>query len=313
MASVSDIAFRGEGVAKTRRSGSAEFRLHPIDVTLRLGEITALVGENGNGKTTLLNIIGQRLTLDDGRLAYPALEGDRADPYSIRGQIGYMPQELTPWHGPLADNLIFTAAIRGLTGERNVEEVEFLIYRLGLERYRSATWDQLSGGFKMRFQLARILLSGPRLLILDEPLANLDVSTQALFLEDIRQLVNSAKRPLAAIISSQHLHEVEAIADRIIFVREGRAVYNGRVDDFGADRDENAYELGCDTSRERLEDLLEQLPRSSVIGTGRTFWIRTARAVDKKSVLEVLLKGDVSIRYFRDISNSTRKLFEVDL
>ena len=82
----------------------------------------------------------------------------------------------------LVDNLHFAAAIHGIRGKENEDEVDFIIWRLGLDKYRNATWNEISGGFKMRFSLGRALVYNPRLLILDEPLANLDVNTQLLFL-----------------------------------------------------------------------------------------------------------------------------------
>ena len=69
----------------------------------------------------------------------------------------------------------------------------------------------------------------PKVLILDEPLANLDLLAQELLLQDLRDLVNSHKNPVTVILSSQQLHEVETVADQIIFLKNGRAVYNGSV------------------------------------------------------------------------------------
>lgn len=310
-AALGAIAFEGKGLTRTNHAGATVFELHPIDVTLRAGEITVLVGENGNGKSTLLNIIAGRLNAE-GTRSYPLLAEDGADLYTVRGRIGFMPQMLNSWSGRVADNLHFTAGSRGLRGSHNEEEVEFILYRLGLERYASATWGELSGGYKMRFELARILISDPLLLVLDEPLANLDVNTQLLFLNDLRQLIRSPTRPMAAIVSSQHLHEIEAVADHIIFLQDGAALYNGKMDRFGEDREENCYEVACSANREQLLGILEPLACTRITMAGSSFLIHTALAVSKEMFLNCILSNGISIFYFRDISKSTRKLFEVD-
>lgn len=306
---VGPIAFVGSRLRKTLRSGPRRFTLHAIDLTLRAGQITALVGENGSGKTTLLNIVSGQLKAEGG-VEYPLLAQDDGDLYAIRSRIGVMPQRLSVWKGRMADNLHFTAAIRGIQGSRNAEEVEFVLHRLGLEGYRNATWKELSGGFRTRFELARILIADPLLLVLDEPLANLDITTQLHFLSDFRQLVRSASRPMAAIISSQHVHEIEAVADQIIFLKDGKVIYNGSMETFGEERSENCYEIACNVTYRQLQELLKPVPGIRVTPVGLNFLIETRREFSAKSFLEILLKNSLSISYFRDISTSTRKLFE---
>ncbi|BAZ09786.1 ABC transporter ATP-binding protein [Calothrix sp. NIES-4071] len=177
---------------------------------------------------------------------FSLLAPNNIDFYSVKQNIVYIPQELQKWHGLLADNLYFAASICGIKGQDNLDEVDFVINRLGLEKYKKATWGEISGGFKMRFSLAKALICHPKLIILDEPLANLDISTQLLFLQDIRDLANSSANPISIIISSQHLYEVENIADNILFLKDGKAIYNGLVKNFGEDRNENSYEVACE-------------------------------------------------------------------
>ncbi len=233
----SDIVFLGQNITKTYKSKVAEFTLSIPEIQLKLGEITAIVGENGNGKTTLLKIITGDLQLTDGQIHYPVLEDNKRQYlYQIKQQIAYIPQELSPWSGLLANNLHFAAAVRGIKGKDNEDEVDFIISRLGLDKYRNYTWKEISGGFKMRFALAKALLRNPKLLILDEPLANLDINTQLLFLQDLRYLAESLKTPKSIILSSQNIYDVENIADKIIFIKDGQALYNGYIKEFEKNR-----------------------------------------------------------------------------
>ncbi len=131
----------------------------------------------------------------------------------IKNQIAYVKQEIPKWHGSLRENLHFDS-IHGIKGLQNKKDVDFILHRLGLIEYQNREWNELSGGFKLRFTLAKALVWKPSLIILDEPLANLDIHAQILVLNDLRDLANSSKYPVSIVISSQHLHEVEHIANK---------------------------------------------------------------------------------------------------
>jgi ABC-2 type transport system ATP-binding protein len=201
------------------------FTLKPISLELKYGEITALVGENGNGKTTLLNIIAGKILHSNGTIEYPFLTDKKSDWYHIKNQIAYITQELPKWRGLLKDNLHFTLGVNGIKGQKNIDDVNFIIHRLGLEKYANAKWSEISGGFKMRFALAKAILRKPKLLILDEPLANLDISTQNLFLNDLKDISRSIKDKISVILSSQNIYDIKEIADNIIFLSNGESLY----------------------------------------------------------------------------------------
>ncbi len=312
--SKNDIIFEGKGISKTYKSKSISFTLHPINLKLKLREITALVGENGNGKSTLLRIIAGDLSNSAGDIYYPYITFNKPyDSYSVKKRISYISQELPKWYGILADNLRFYASIHGITGYENEENVDFIISRLGLEKYKNATWNEISGGYKMRFSIAKSLIGRPKLLILDEPLANLDVNTQLFFLQDLRQLANSGSQPMSVIVSSQHLHEIENIADNIIFLKDGKVIYNGKLKDFGKDREENSYEIDRRVTKEELMDILENIEYNNIEDAGSYFIINTPVSITKNVLLKVLLEKKTPFNYFRDISKSTRKLFKIQL
>jgi ABC-2 type transport system ATP-binding protein len=304
---LSDVAVAGQGVTHSRKSRSIDFNLGPLDLTIRLGELAAVVGENGSGKTTLLAVVAGRLRNDDGVLTYPALS-DRTSPYSIRQQISYLPEELPSWPGRVSDTLHFSAAAHGLRGSRNELEVDFVIHRLELEKYKEASWNELSSGYKMRFSLAKALLRRPKILILDEPLANLDINSQTRFLQDLRDLVDSVSNPMAVLISSQHLYRAESIADSVIFLQDGVARHNGSLA-LLEDDSENIYVLECSASREELMNSLEKIDYRSIEVEGSELLIVASSVVTNDMILSALGDSDVSVKSFRDISRSTRKLF----
>ncbi len=312
----SNLVFIGRHIKQAYKTQSINFSLSLSELCLKYGEITSLIGENGNGKTTLLKIIAGELKETEGDLKYPALSKEKSkikDYYGIKQQIAYIPQELPRWSGLLVDNLHFSAAIHGIKGDQNEFEVDYVISRLGLDTHRNSTWDEISGGFKMRFALARALVWNPKILILDEPLANLDINTQMTFLEDLRDIADSIENRKSIILSSQHLHEVETITDNVIFLKKGSVLYNGDLREFGEDRTENSFEISCDLSKGELMALLESVNYTQIsTALHNHYIIDTSRTVSGNELLKVFSEQNVEIFYFRDISKSTRRLFNLD-
>lgn len=299
--------FKGQNICKTYTSRSIKFSLTGININLKLGKITVIVGKNGSGKTTLLRIVAGKLATSEGKVSYPCLSlNGKTDLYFIKKQIAYIPQELPKWHGLLADELHFVASIHGITGQDNEQEVDFITWRLGLEQYKKATWNEISGGYKMRLALAKALVCNPKLIILDEPLANLDINTQMLFLQDLRDLANSSTNPISIIISSQHFYEVEEIADNIIFLKDGQAAYNGSVGDIGKDEDGNFYEISCNLSKEEIQNLINKNNYKKIETAGNKFILHTGKTITSADLLKVFVENNISLKYFRDISKSTR-------
>ena len=99
--------------AISKRYSGSSFSLNPVSLQLHSGDILGLVGENGNGKTTLLRCLSGQLALDSGSIEYKLLQ--RPDYYSIRNHIVFIPQRIPQWYGQLKDNLHFSASLAGIT------------------------------------------------------------------------------------------------------------------------------------------------------------------------------------------------------
>ncbi len=308
-----ELLISANGISKQFKSGRAPFHLHPLDVKLKFGEITGVVGENGNGKTTLLRMLAGELSSDTGTLFYPALHTNANDWYAVKHHLAFIPQRINKWHGTLLDNLRFYATIHDLKGEENNYHIDYILFRLGLDKFRDLKWSEISSGYRLRFELAKMLLWKPKLLILDEPLANLDINAQQLFLQDLKFFTQSVSHPVSIILSSQNLHEIERVADNIIFIRQGHTIYNGTQSNFAFDRQQNSFEVSGKFDLDTLVKLFADYPEFKVENAGTSFIITTGINCNIFTVTDILKNKEMDLNYIRDISQSTRKLFHKDI
>ncbi|MCC6370837.1 MAG: ATP-binding cassette domain-containing protein [Bacteroidia bacterium] len=308
-----ELVIDAEQISKEFNRGRNPFTLYPLDVKLKQGEITGVVGENGNGKTTLLRLLAGELSLSSGKLNYPALTNLSDSWYEVKNRLAYIPQRIDRWYGTLEDNLKFFATIHGFTGAENNARIEFILYRLGLEKFRDLKWTEISSGYRLRFELAKMLLWKPKLLLLDEPLANLDINAQQLLLQDLQFFSRSKTHPISIVLTSQNLHEIEKVADNLIFIRQGKTIYNGAQNLFALDRSQNSFELSGNFDVNALRICFNNIPGISIESSGTSFIVNTSTQLNIYDVMTALKENKLELNYVRDISQSTRKLFHKDI
>ncbi|HYF29517.1 MAG TPA: ABC transporter ATP-binding protein [Chitinophagaceae bacterium] len=291
---------QANNVSKTYSKGN--FSLQPISVSLSTGDIIGVVGENGNGKTTLLRCLSGQLALNAGHIAYPQLQ--QPDHYAIKHHLAFIPQRIPRWYGLLKDNLHFSASLSGIRGRQNELMVDFMLERLNLSPYANLTWNQISSGYRTRFEIARVLLQKPSLLILDEPLANLDIKAQQTILTDLRYLAKSVYHPMGIMLSSQQLHEVEKIADTVLFIRSGKCLY--RTGETEAVQ-RAVLEVETAEGRERLLEILG--PETVHVHFNGGYYTITSTNLSVNEMVYKMVSGGVQLTYFRDITHSTKRFF----
>lgn len=290
-----------EQVSKTYTSGS--FTLSPVSFKVSSGDILGVVGENGNGKTTLLRCLSGQLAIDTGSVHHTQIR--EPGYYAVKHQVAFIPQRIPRWYGLLKDNLRFSAAIAGVHAGENDLMVDFMLERLGLGSYANYTWNQISSGYRTRFEIARVLLQKPSLLILDEPLANLDINAQQTILTDLRLMAKSVKHPMGVVLSSQQLHEVEKIADNVLFIKRGNCMFQTKEK---AEK-VKSYVLELETVAGR-DELLRVLGDNKVsIQFNGGFYTITSASCSVQEILNRLVSSDVDITYFRDITYSAKRFF----
>ncbi|MGV4413098.1 ABC transporter ATP-binding protein [Chryseobacterium sp. T1] len=286
--------------------GSQRFSLGPVSIEINKGQVYGLVGENGNGKTTLLRILAKEIAYNEGDLFYNFNSAPVND-YDLRTKLVYIPQRTEKWYGSLKDNLKFVLSNYGVNPAENETRTLMMIARLGLWNYKHLKWSELSSGYKMRFELARTLLRQPEILLLDEPLANLDVVAQQVILEDLKSISNSVNNPIALILSSQQLYEVEKVSDKVIFLKNGQYKDNSELST--SESSGLIIEIDSPESREKLLQVFEGFALEKLSFNGGIYVAHFSNQTEFSSVISALGNAKIDIIYLRDISSSTRRFF----
>jgi len=302
--SLDQSALKATDIQKTY--GKNRFSLGPISLEIQKGQVYGLVGENGNGKTTFLRILAQELSYTKGTVEYH-FNSPSKNAYDLRTKLVYIPQRTPKWYGSLKDNLKFVLSNYGVPPEENETRTLMMIARFGLWNYKHLKWSELSSGYKMRFELARTLLRKPEIVLLDEPLANLDVLAQQVILEDLKAIANSVNHPIALILSSQQLYEVEKVSDQVIYLKNGQYKENTA----SVDQEANQLIIEIDTSgtREELMQAFADCAVEKLQYNGGIFVVYFSHETEVSTVITRLGQSKLEITYFRNISASTRRFF----
>jgi putative phosphonate transport system ATP-binding protein len=211
--------------------------LDGVDLDIWPGEVVAIVGESGSGKTTLLRVLSGLMRPDSGTVAYGGRDvlgmAEAARRQLMRTEWGFV-------HQNPRDGLRMAVSAGGNIGERLMavgarhyggirEQAASWLARVEIDAARIDDVPQkFSGGMQQRLQIARVLVTHPRLVFMDEPTGGLDVSVQARLLDLIRALV--ADLGLAVLIVTHDIAAARLLAHRMLVMREGRVVEQGLTD-----------------------------------------------------------------------------------
>jgi putative ABC transport system ATP-binding protein len=195
-----------------------------VSLSLDSGEVTALEGPSGSGKTTLLSILGCILTPSSGELVIDGIPVDAKKPNGLPGirrrSIGFVFQQYNLFPALSAlENVEYALNIKGLRGAQARREAEVALEKVGLSDRLGFLPRDLSGGQKQRVAIARALGGGPKVLLADEPTANLDSQTGLQVLELFRKLAKEENRALLIVT---HDPKVRTISDRVVRIQDGR-------------------------------------------------------------------------------------------
>jgi ABC-2 type transport system ATP-binding protein len=201
--------------------GAAQAALDGVSLEAKRGRVLGLLGPNGAGKTTLISHLAGLMPVQSGGIAIegvPLAEARRVNPV----RIAVAPQEYAFYPMlTVSENLACFAAAGRLSGARRNDRIDRCIAFAQLERFAGTRAERLSGGLKRRLNLAIALLPEPELLLFDEPTVGVDPQSRAFLLDAIRSLANDGA---AVIYTSHYMEEIEAIADHVVIIDQGRVL-----------------------------------------------------------------------------------------
>ena len=219
----------GLSVLGLRKSYRKRSVIRDVSLSLKRGEVVALLGPNGSGKTTTFYAIAGLIASDGGQVFLDGQDISRLPMYRrARLGVGYLPQEMSVFRGlNVEDNILAILDIAEPDIHKRREKLESLLAEFSIEHLRRTAALALSGGERRRVEIARSLASNPRFLLLDEPFAGVD----PISVGDIRQLVAELKkRSIGVLITDHNVRETLHLVDRAYILHDGRVLMSGTAD-----------------------------------------------------------------------------------
>ena len=204
----------------TRRFGNRQV-IHGVSLELKRGEVLGLLGHNGAGKSTTLQMLTGCLLPNGGEIEICGIDLLR-QPVLAKAHIGYLP-ETPPLYRELSvnDYLTFAARLRGMKPGEAAAALAQTRQRCGLEAVGKEIIGTLSKGYQQRVGIAQAIIHFPDVIVLDEPTIGLDPAQ----IRDIRNLIRELGDRSSVIFSTHLLGEVESVCDRVHIMQEGRLIY----------------------------------------------------------------------------------------
>lgn len=198
--------------------------LKGVDFEVRRGEIFALLGSNGAGKTTIINILSTLMKADGGKVAICGFDVQHQSDHvrqsiSLTGQFATLDGMLTG-----RENLIMIAKLRGVSNP--AQTADNLLARFGLTDAGNRRADNFSGGMRRRLDIAMSMIGTPAVIFLDEPTTGLDPEARMEVWETVKEL---AAGGTTILLTTQYLEEAEQLADRIAILHEGKIITTGTL------------------------------------------------------------------------------------
>ncbi len=203
--------------------------LQGIDIKVEVGDFFALLGPNGAGKSTLIGILTSLVNKSGGKVKIFDYDIDK-DISLAKSTIGVVPQEFNMnIFDNCLDTLFYQAGYYGISHQKAKEQVDYYLNKLGLWEKRFSIVSSLSGGMKRRLMIARALIHNPRMLVLDEPTAGIDIETRRSMWQFLTELNNQG---VTIILTTHYLEEAENLCRNIAIIDKGKIVAHTSMTNF---------------------------------------------------------------------------------
>ncbi|WP_170336236.1 ABC transporter ATP-binding protein [Ruegeria arenilitoris] len=292
---MTDAAISIKGLRKTYRGGKGQPEKHAlkgIDLTVPRGSVFGLLGPNGAGKSTLINILAGLVVKTSGQVSIWGLDQDQ-NPRQSRAAIGVMPQELNldPFFTPRGA-LEVQAGLYGVPkSERRSDEILELV---GLSDKAEAYARTLSGGMRRRLLLAKALVHHPKVLVLDEPTAGVDIELRQMLWTNVRKL---NEQGMTIILTTHYLEEAQEMCDEIAIINHGEKVAQDSTANLLGQMDRRTIVIVPDAPIAELPD--SEGVKATLREDGSLALHYQSNATSAEQVLESVRQADIRIRDVR--------------
>lgn len=295
------VALQLSGVTKTYKSGVSA--LKGIDLTVAEGDFFALLGPNGAGKSTSIGIVSSLVKKTAGQVRIFGHDLD-VDTEEAKRQLGVVPQEFNfGQFEKVIDILATQAGYYGVPVKKAYDQAEKYLHLLGLWDKHAQQARMLSGGMKRRLMIARALVHEPRLLILDEPTAGVDIELRRSMWDFLSKLNQEGT---TIILTTHYLEEAESLCRNIAILDKGQVVENTDMRSLLAKLQQETFVLDCVGELSTLPQLLGYNARLSAPGSVE---LDIQRGQSLNAVFAELSLAGINVMSMRNKSNRLEELF----
>lgn len=297
----SDFAINIQGLEKTYASGVKA--LNSIDLQIEHGDFFALLGPNGAGKSTTIGILSSLITKSKGTVSICGVDIDKNQELA-KTFLGIVPQEFNFGIFETVENILINqAGYYGIPRKESLEKVNHYLEKLSLLDKRKSQAGQLSGGMKRRLMIARALVHDPKILILDEPTAGVDIEIRRSMWEFLTELNEKGK---TIILTTHYLEEAESLCRNIAIINHGKIVENTSMKKL-------LVSLTKETFIIDVKDSPKKLPVSKKFDfqwtDEKTIEVQISKKQSINELFSELSKLKVNVSSLRNKSNRLEELF----
>lgn len=275
-----------------------------VNLEVKQGDFFALLWHNGAGKTTTIGIMTSLVNKTSGTVKIAGIDID-TDFQAARKYIWVVPQEFNfDWFAKVIDICLFSAGYYGVSRDEAKKRAELYLTKLGLWDKRNTKAKDLSGGMKRRLMIARALMHEPKLLVLDEPTAGVDVELRKTMWDFINEL--NAKGT-TVILTTHYLEEVEQLCNNVAILSGGEIVSNSSVKKLLKTLNEEVFVLDLKHPLQEIPKRFEQYKPKLV--DPNTLELTVLADESLNHIFAVLTEKNVEVLSMRNKSNRMEQLF----
>ena len=276
-----------------------------LDVSLQVeqGDFFALLGPNGAGKSTAIGIISSLVNKDRGRVEVMGFDLDK-DPVKVKEQIGLVPQEFNfNQFEPVGEIVVNQAGFYGIPRKEAMARAKKYLTQLDLWGKREVESRSLSGGMKRRLMIARALVHEPRLLILDEPTAGVDIEIRRSMWDFLREINRNGT---TIILTTHYLEEAESLCRNIAIINCGRIVEKSGISDLLKRMHRQSYVLSSHEKIGSIESLNKYEPE---LLDETTLELSLQHDTDMNAMFDDLTRAGIQVASLRNKQNRLEQMF----